>query len=90
MLLGQLQYNSVFGTGISLQPTVTWNHGVSGNSPAPLSNYRQGAKAVSLALNGNYLGNWRGGISYTNFFGNEKYVGNTDQDFVSLNVSYAF
>lgn len=90
VLLGQLQYNSVFGTAISLQPTVAWNHGVQGNSPAPLSNYRQGAKSVSLQLNGNYLGNWRGGISYTNFFGNEKYAGNTDMDFVSMNVSYAF
>lgn len=90
VLLGQLQYNNAFGTPISLQPTIAWNHGVQGNSPAPLSNYRQGAKSVSLALNGNYLGNWRGGISYTNFFGNEKYVGNTDQDFVSANISYAF
>jgi hypothetical protein len=90
VLLGQLQYNSVFGTAISLQPTVAWNHGVQGNSPAPLANYRQGAKSVSLQLNGNYLGNWRGGIAYTNFFGNEKYVGNTDMDFVSANISYAF
>ncbi|MBX3489645.1 DUF1302 family protein [Parvibaculum sp.] len=90
VLLGQLQYNNVFGTAISLQPTIAWNHGVSGNSPAPLGNYRQGAKAVSLALNGNYLGNWRGGISYTNYMGNEKYVNNNDMDFVSANISYAF
>jgi len=90
VLLGQLQYNSVFGSGFALQPTVAFSHGVKGNSPAPLSNYREGAKSVSLQLNGSYLGNWRGGISYTNFFGNEKYVGNTDQDFVSMNVSYSF
>lgn len=89
VLLGQLQYNNVFGTAIGLNPTIAWSHGVDGNSPAPLSNYRQGAKSVSLQLNGTYQ-QWRGGISYTNFFGNEKYVGNTDQDFVSLNVSYAF
>ncbi|MBX3491895.1 MAG: DUF1302 domain-containing protein [Parvibaculum sp.] len=90
VLLGQLQYNNVFGTPIALQPTIAWNHGVNGNSPAPLGNYRQGAKSVSLQLNGNYLGNWRGGVSYTNFFGNEKYAGNVDQDFVSANISYAF
>lgn len=89
VLLGQLQYNSVFGTAISLQPTVAFSHGVSGNSPAPLSNYRQGAKSVSLQLNGT-LHSWRGGISYTNFFGNEKYASNVDQDFVSMNISYAF
>ncbi|MEX0839578.1 MAG: DUF1302 family protein [Parvibaculum sp.] len=90
VLLGQLQYNNAFGTAFSLQPTIAWNHGVSGNSPAPLSNYREGAKSLSLQLNGNYLGNWRGGISYTAFMGNEKYVGNNDQDFVSANISYAF
>ena len=90
VLLGQLQYNSAFGTAITLNPTIAWSHGVSGNSPAPLSNYRQGAKSVSLQLNGAYQQNWRGGISYTNFFGNDKYVGNVDQDFVSMNISYAF
>lgn len=89
VLLGQLQYNNAFGTAITLNPTVAWSHGVSGNSPAPLSNYRENAKSVSLQLNGTYQ-QWRGGISYTNFFGNEKYANNTDQDFVSLNVSYAF
>jgi hypothetical protein len=89
VLLGQLQYNNVFGTAVTLNPTVAWSHGVQGNSPAPLNNYRQGAKSVSLQLNGTYQ-SWRGGISYTNYFGNEKYVGNTDQDFVSMNISYAF
>lgn len=89
VLLGQLQYNNVFGTAVGLNPTVAWSHGVDGNSPAPLSNYRQGSKSLSLQLNGSYQ-QWRGGIAYTNFFGNEKYAGNVDQDYVSLNVSYAF
>lgn len=89
VMLGQLQYNNAFGTAVTLNPTVAWSHGVQGNSPAPLSNYRQGSKSLSLQLNGTYQ-SWRGGISYTNYFGNEKYVGNTDQDFVSMNISYAF
>lgn len=89
VLLGQLQYNNVFGTAVTLNPTVAWSHGVSGNSPAPLGNYREGAKSVSLQLNGSYQ-SWRGGISYTNYFGNEKYQANGDMDFVSLNISYAF
>ncbi|WP_421864429.1 DUF1302 family protein [Parvibaculum sp.] len=89
VLLGQLQYNNAFGTAVGLNPTIAWSHGVDGNSPAPLSNYRQGAKSISLQLNGSYQ-QWRGGISYTNYFGNEKYVANTDQDYVSMNISYAF
>ncbi|MFN4354000.1 DUF1302 family protein [Parvibaculum sp.] len=89
VLLGQLQYNNAFGTAVTLNPTVAFSHGVSGNSPAPLSNYREGAKSVSLQLNGSYQ-QWRGGLSYTNFFGHEKYQGSGDMDFVSLNISYAF
>ncbi|PKQ09781.1 MAG: hypothetical protein CVT73_00940 [Alphaproteobacteria bacterium HGW-Alphaproteobacteria-12] len=89
VLLGQLQYNSVFGTAVTLNPTVAWSHGVSGNSPSPLSNYREGAKSVSLQLNGSYQ-RWRGGVSYTNFFGDAKYADNTDRDFMSMNISYAF
>jgi hypothetical protein len=90
VLLGQLQYNNAFGTPITLNPTIAWQHDVAGNSPAPLSNYREGRKRVSLALNGSYQSSWRGGISYTNFFGNEKYSRDGDRDFVSVNLSYSF
>jgi len=90
LLLGQLQYNNAFGTPITLNPTMVWQHDVKGNSPAPLSNYREGRKRVSLALNGSYQNTWRGGISYTNFFGNEKYSKDGDRDFVSVNLSYSF
>ena len=90
VLLGQLQYNNAFGTPITLNPTIAWQHDVAGNSPSPLSNYREGRKRVSLALNGSYQSSWRGGISYTNFFGNEKYSRDGDRDFVSVNLSYSF
>jgi len=90
VLLGQLQYNNAFGTPITLNPTIAWQHDVSGNAPAPLANYREGRKRVSLSLNGSYQSSWRGGISYTNFFGNEKYSKDGDRDFVSVNVSYSF
>jgi len=63
---------------------------VKGNSPAPLSNYREGTKSVSLAVDFAYQSAWRGGLSYTNIFGNEKYTKDGDKDFVSLNVSYSF
>ena len=89
-LLGQLQYNNAFGTAITLSPTMAFSHDVSGNTAAPYSNYRQGRKSASLQLNGSYQGAWKGGISYTNYFGNEKYTGNDDGDFASVNLSYAF
>lgn len=90
VLVSQLQYNNAFGTAVTLNPTLAWSHNVKGNTPAPLSNYREGSKSLSLALNGTYQSSWRGGISYTNFMGNEKYSANGDQDFVSVNLSYSF
>eukprot|EP00439_Symbiodinium_sp_Y106_P088289 s1_g825.t1 len=90
VLVGQLQYNNAFGTPITMTPSISWSHDVKGNSPAPLSNYREGTKSVSLAVNGTYQNAWRGGVSYTNIFGNEKYTKDGDKDFVSVNLSYSF
>jgi hypothetical protein len=90
VLLGQLQYNNAFGTAVTLSPTLAFSHDVSGNTPAPISNYRQGRKSVSLQLNGSYQGAWRGGLSYTNFFGSDKYSDAVDRDNVAVNISYAF
>ncbi|MGB3809656.1 MAG: DUF1302 domain-containing protein [Parvibaculum sp.] len=90
VLLGQLQYNNAFGTALTLSPTLAFSHDVSGNTPAPISNYRQGRKSVSLQLNGSLQGAWRGGISYTNFFGSNKYSDSVDRDFAAVNLSYAF
>jgi uncharacterized protein DUF1302 len=90
VLVGILQYNNAFGTPITLSPRIAFSHDVKGNSPAPLSNYREGTKSVSLAIDASYQSAWRGGLSYTNIFGNEKYTKDGDKDFVSLNVSYSF
>ncbi len=90
VLVGILQYNNAFGTAITVSPRISWSHDVKGNSPAPMSNYREGSKQVSLAVDFSYQSAWRGGLSYTNIFGNEKYIKDGDKDFVSLNVSYSF
>ncbi|MGV8997714.1 MAG: DUF1302 family protein [Parvibaculaceae bacterium] len=90
VLLGQLQYNNAFGTAITLSPTVAFSHDVSGNTPGPVSNFRQGRKSLSLQLNGSFQSAWRGGISYTNYFGNTKYSDSNDRDFAAVNLSYAF
>lgn len=90
VLLGQLQYNNAFGTALTLSPTLAFSHDVAGNTAAPYSNYREGRKSVSLQLNGSFKSAWRGGISYTNFFGANKYSDAVDRDNVALNISYAF
>ncbi len=90
VLVGQLQYNNAFGTAWTVTPQIAFSHDVKGNSPAPLSNYREGSKQVSLAVNATLQSEWKAGVSYTNIFGNEKYSKDGDRDFVSINVSYSF
>lgn len=90
VLLGQLNYFNALGTAVTLQPTVAFSHDVSGNTPAPYSNYRRGRKSVNLSLNGTLTNTWRAGVSYTNFFGNSKYNDAVDRDNVAVNLSYSF
>ncbi|MEQ9519238.1 MAG: DUF1302 domain-containing protein [Parvibaculum sp.] len=89
-LVGILQYNNAFGTPFTLSPRVAWNHNVKGNSPAPMSNFREGNKSLSLAVDVAYQASWRGGISYTNNMANEKFSRDGDTDFVAVNLSYSF
>lgn len=90
VLLGQLNYFNAFNTAVTLQPTVAFSHDVSGNTPSPYGNYRQGRKSISLALNGTLTNNWRGGVSYVNFFGNSKYTDAVDRDNVAISLAYSF
>lgn len=45
---------------------------------------------VSVALNFKYLSNFRGGISYTKFLGDEDNNAYHDRDFVMVNLAYSF
>ncbi|MBD3667994.1 MAG: DUF1302 domain-containing protein, partial [Kangiella sp.] len=87
VLVGILQYNNAFGTPWTLSPRIAWQHDVKGNSPAPLGNYREGTKSVSLAVDATLQRTWKAGLSYTKFFGNEQYTKYGDKDFFSVNLS---
>jgi len=58
---------------LNLSPRIAWSHDLRGVS----STFNQGTKAVSIGLNANYQQNLQFDISYTNFFGGEKYSGRT-------------
>jgi len=90
VLLTRLDYNNAFGTAWTVSPSVSYRHDLEGNTPAPLSNYREDRRSVNLGLTGNLQNTWRVGLSYTNFMGSETYQQNLDDDFVSLTASYSF
>jgi len=73
--------------GVNLTPKMAWSHDVDGNSPAP--NFIEERKALSVALQGDYLNIYRAELSYTTYFGAD-YNEQEDRDFVSLSFSVAF
>ena len=83
-------YNSAFGTSITLSPRVAFNHDVSGITPGPGGNFLEGRKSLTLGLEANYLQQWVFDLSYTAFSGAEKYNQIHDRDFAAFTVKYSF
>lgn len=80
------EYNNLI-PGIELKPSIAWSHDVDGYGPNGLFN--EGAKAISLGLDANYLSTYTAGLSYTNFFGGD-YNSSIDRDFVALSFGVSF
>ncbi|MDJ0751087.1 MAG: DUF1302 domain-containing protein [Woeseiaceae bacterium] len=81
-----LTYNDVFA-GINLTPNFAWSHDVDGVSPN--TNFNEGAKALTLGINAEYLNRYTGSLSYTSFSGGDYNVVE-DRDFLSLSISVSF
>jgi hypothetical protein len=62
-------YNSVFGTPITLSPRIAFNHDVNGITPGPGGNFLEGRKSATIGVDANYLNSWVFDLSYTSFFG---------------------
>jgi hypothetical protein len=73
--------------GVNLKPNLTWSHDVDGYGPNGLFN--EGAKAVSLGLDGDYQNTYTASLSLTEFFGG-RYNVLTDRDYVSMSVGVNF
>ncbi|KFN42503.1 hypothetical protein N789_12755 [Arenimonas oryziterrae DSM 21050 = YC6267] len=83
-------YNSVFGTPVTLSPRVAFNHDVNGITPGPGGNFLEGRKSGTLGVEANYLNKLVFDISYTSFFGGKPYNQIADRDFASFTVKYSF
>lgn len=88
-LVARLEYNNALGP-INLQPRIAWSHDVSGITPAPIVNFLEDRKAVTLGLKATYLQSWEADFSYTDFFGAGRYNLLNDRDFFSFTLKYAF
>ncbi len=89
-LLVRADYNSAFGTAVTISPQVAFNHDVDGTTPGPGGNFIENRKSVTTTLGFNYLNTWTGEISYTTFFGAGNFNLLNDRDFVSFVARYNF
>ncbi len=90
VLMGQLQYNNVLGTPISVKPTLIVSHGLQGMSPSPIGQWRQGVGSAALSFNFEYLSKWQASLAYRAYHGPDIRTKDKDRDHVSVSVSYAF
>jgi hypothetical protein len=86
-LLAQLSYANVLGA-VNLAPRVVFSHDVKGYTPAPLSAFWEGRKAISVGLGGDYINRLTADLSYTSFFGGGSGNPLRDRDFVRFNITY--
>jgi len=88
-VLARLEYNNLFA-GVNVLPTVSWGHDVTGNSPAPLSNYLAGRNSLSIAADFVFQNRWTLNLQYVGYSGGgvQNLLG--DRDFFSSTIKVSF
>lgn len=86
---GRAEYNNLIGA-VNVTPRFSFAQDVKGISPGPGGNFIEGRKALTLGLGFQYRINWEFDVSYTNFFGADRYNLLNDRDFVAANIKYSF
>lgn len=88
-LVGRLDYNNAFA-GVNVSPLVLFAHDVTGNTPLPLGNFREGRKTATLGADFSFQNAWALELRYVNFFGAGRYNLLADRDYVSATLKYSF
>lgn len=88
-LVGRLDFNGAIGA-INLSPRFSFQHDVNGVSPGPGGNFIEDRKAITVGLSGTYQNTYEVDVSYTTFFGADRYNLINDRDFIGLSLKYSF
>jgi hypothetical protein len=86
-LLGQLNYNSLFG-GLNLRPRVVFSHDVHGSTPGPFGTFLENRKSFTVGFSADYIRRWTLDMRYTNFMGGGSGNRLGDRDVLSMRISY--
>jgi hypothetical protein len=83
-LRASLDYPNLIGA-VKVSPNVAYSSDVQGYGPT----FSDGFKSASAGLTFTYREQWKGDITYVNFFGNPN-NSSIDRDFLSISASYSF
>ena len=83
-LRASLDYPNLIGA-VKVSPNVAYSSDVQGYGPT----FNDGFKSASAGLTFSYREQWKGDITYVNFFGNPNNPA-IDRDFASISASYSF
>ncbi|HMB57564.1 MAG TPA: DUF1302 domain-containing protein, partial [Arenimonas sp.] len=88
-IAAKADYNSAFGTPITLSPRIAFAHDVKGITPGPGGNFLEGRKSGTVGIEANYLNKVVFDMSYSAFFGGTPFNQIADRDFASFTVKYS-
>lgn len=82
-------YNNVFDL-FTVEPTILFQHDVSGITPTPIVNFVEGRKQINLILGVNYLQAWNFDLGYVMYSGGGTQNLISDRDYIDFAVKYSF
>jgi hypothetical protein len=83
-----LEYPNLIG-GISVSPTIDWQHDVSGYSPDPGQQFNEGAKSFGVSLEAAYQQTYSASLSFRAFSGGDYNI-LSDKDFIALSLGITY
>jgi hypothetical protein len=83
-----LDYPNVFA-GVSLSPTIDWQHDVSGYSPDPGQQFNEGAKSFGVSLEAVYQQTYSASLSFRSFSGGDYNI-LSDKDFLAVSIGITY
>lgn len=89
VLAGRFEFNNAIGA-VNMVPRFSFAQDVNGISPGPGGAFLEGRKALTVGLGLQYRFNWELDVSYTSFFGADRYNLVNDRDFIAGNLKFSF
>jgi hypothetical protein len=84
------EYPNFLGSAWNYSTNVVYSAGLDGRAARPAGTWNEDIERASLGMNWEYQGHTKLSLSYSDYFGDEKYDASEDKDFVSFSYSRSF